>query len=31
MYRATEAGRTAELLEWYEPEPARGGVDEPGR
>ena len=31
MYRATEAGHTAELLEWYEPEPACGGVDEPDR
>jgi hypothetical protein len=29
MYRATEAGRTAELLEWYEPERASSEADEP--
>lgn len=28
MYRATEAGRTAELLEWYEPERASNEADE---
>ena len=29
MYRATEAGRTAELLEWYEPERASSEAGEP--
>lgn len=28
MYRATESGRTAELLEWHEPERAGGAADE---